>query len=65
MPDRILIKKMVVFLRDARDEWTRLADESESLEKVDDAQRARNQQGHCEREIVRLLADLPEDERSF
>jgi len=65
MPDRILIKKMVLFLRDARDEWTRLADESESLGKADDSQRALNQQRHCEREIARLLADLPENERSF
>lgn len=63
MPDRALIKKMVVFLRDAKDEWTRLAVEAESAEKRDAALSARDHEAHCDHEITRLLADLPEDER--
>jgi hypothetical protein len=63
MPDRALIKKMVVFLRDAKTEWARLAEQAELADKHDEALRARNQEAHCELEVARLLADLPKDER--
>ncbi len=63
MPDRALIKKMVVFLRDAKTEWARLAEDAELTDKHDEALRARNQEAHCEMEVARLLADLPEGER--
>jgi predicted TPR repeat methyltransferase len=63
MPDRALIKKMVEFLRDAKTEWARLAEIAEVAGKHDEALRARNQEAHCELEVARLLAALPESER--
>ncbi|HEX2825305.1 MAG TPA: hypothetical protein VHP37_03085 [Burkholderiales bacterium] len=63
MPDRALIKKMVVFLTDAKGEWTRLAEAAEAERKHDAALRARNQEAHWELEIARLIECLPPDER--
>ena len=57
MPDKALVAKMLVFLRDARNNWTRLAEEADN-ERA--AQRARAQAEHCQHEIERLLADFPE-----
>jgi len=36
---------MVVFLRNARAEWTQLAEGWEAIDNADEARRARNQQG--------------------
>lgn len=63
MPEHALIKNMLVFLRNAKDEWTRLAEEAEAVKKRDAAQRARHQEAHCELEIARLIECLPADER--
>ena len=65
MPDRKIIKEMVLFLRYARDEWAQLAEQWDAMDNTNEARRTREQQEHCEREIDRLLAELPEDERQF
>ena len=65
MPDQELITKTLVFLRDARDEWGKLAEAADALGEAEKAQRARNQQARCQEEISKLLADLPPEEWPF
>ena len=61
MSDQALIERMLLFLRDAHDDWTRLAEEAESVNNVEAEQRARSQEQHCESEIARLAGDLAAD----
>lgn len=63
MPHRALIRQMIVFLGEAKTEWARLAEDAELAGKDDEALHARNQEAHCEMEIVRYLAALAESER--
>ena len=61
MSDQALIERMLLFLRDAHDDWTRLAEEAESVHDVEAEQRARSQEHHCQSEIARLTGDLTAD----
>ena len=61
MSDQVLIERMLLFLRGAHDDWTRLAEEAESVNNVEAEQRARSQEQHCRSEIARLTGDLAAD----
>ena len=58
MPDRALVERTLLFLRDARNDWLKLAEAADAQGNAKAAKRARDQAAECDKEIARLLVVL-------